>query len=75
MRAFRWAVPAVLLVLVLLATGSASAKVGRASGAQTFRVNVDQTSPKANVDFLAYFPHSITVHPGDSVVVRLGRER
>ena len=68
MRAFRWAVPAVLLALVLLATGSASAKVGRASGAQTFRVNVDQTSPKANVDFLAYFPHSITVHPGDSVV-------
>jgi plastocyanin len=68
MRAFRWAAPAVLLVPVLLATGSASAKVGRASGAQTFRVNVDQTSPKANVDFLAYFPHSITVHPGDSVV-------
>jgi plastocyanin len=29
---------------------------------------VDQTSAKANVSFLAYFPHTITVHPGDSVV-------
>jgi plastocyanin len=61
-------VPAVLLVVVLLAAGSAIAKSGRTTGAQTFRVNVDQTSPKANVDFLAYFPHTITVHPGDSVV-------
>ena len=75
MRAFRWAVPAVLLALVLLATGSASAKVGRASGAQTFTVNVDETSPKANVDFLAYFPHSITVHAGDTVVFHWAGDR
>jgi plastocyanin len=67
-RVLKWAVPAALTALVLLATGSASAKVVRAAGAQTFTVNVDQTSPKANVSFLAYFPRSITVHPGDSVV-------
>ena len=67
-RAWRWVAPAALLVPILLATGSASAKVARASGAQTFRVNVDQTSPKVNVSFLAYFPKSTTVHPGDTVV-------
>ena len=64
MRSLRWAVPAVLLALVLLATGSASAKVGRASGAQTFTVNVDGRARKANVAFLAYFPQAITVHAG-----------
>ena len=68
MKVVRWAAPAALLALVLLATGSASAKVGRGIAAQTFTMNVDQTSPKANVDFLAYFPRAVTVHPGDSVV-------
>jgi plastocyanin len=69
-RVSKWAAPAVLAALVLLATGSASAKVGRASGAQTFTINVDQTSPKVNVDFLAYFPRAITAHPGDTVVFK-----
>jgi plastocyanin len=68
-RAWKWAVPAVLVVLVLpAAAGSARARMARTTTAQTFRVNVDQTSPKVNVDFLAYFPRATTVHPGDSVV-------
>jgi plastocyanin len=61
-------VPAAVLALVLLAAGSAFAREGRTTGAQTFTVNVDQSSPKVNVSFLAYFPRAITVHPGDSVV-------
>src|SRR5262249_9660176 len=68
MKVVRWAAPAALLALVLLATGSASAKVGRATAAQTFTMNVDKPSPKANVAFLASFPRAVTVPPGDSVV-------
>jgi plastocyanin len=41
--------------------------MARVTGAQTFTVNVDGHNPKANESFLTYFPHSITVHPGDSV--------
>ena len=67
-RVWKWAVPAVFLALVLLATGSASAKVTRASGAQTFTINVDGHNPAANESFLTYFPHTITAHPGDTVV-------
>jgi plastocyanin len=67
-RVSRWAAPAALLALVLLATGSATAKVTRVTGAQTFTINVDGFNPKANEDFLAFFPRAITAHAGDTVV-------
>jgi len=38
------------------------------SGSHVFTVNVDGVNPKANESFLAYFPRSSTVHPGDTVV-------
>ena len=40
----------------------------RVAGAQTFTVNVDGHPAGANESFLTYFPHSITVHAGDTVV-------
>jgi plastocyanin len=39
-----------------------------ASAAQKFTVNVDGANPRVNETFLAYYPRSTTVHPGDTVV-------
>lgn len=44
---------------------------GRAHAAQTFTVDVDGHNPKANEAFDAYFPSTIRVHAGDSVVFHL----
>ena len=45
---------------------------GRSTGgAQTFTVNVDGKNPRANEAFLAYYPSTIKVHPGDSVVFHM----
>src|SRR5215469_15587833 len=42
---------------------------GRSTGgAQTFTVNVDGKNPRANEAFLSYYPSTVRVHPGDSVV-------
>jgi plastocyanin len=53
----------VALVLV------ASACSQGVSGAQTYRVGVDQASPKGeNLFFGAYYPNSVTAAPGDTVI-------
>jgi len=59
----------VIAALVVAAPGTAASRSAEhASAGQTFTINVDGHNPKANESFLAYFPHSITVHAGDSVV-------
>lgn len=41
---------------------------GTSRAAQTFTVNVDGHNPKANEAFIAYYPSTVRVHPGDTVV-------
>jgi plastocyanin len=41
---------------------------GASRAAQTFTVNVDGHNPKANEAFIAYYPSTVRVHPGDTVV-------
>ncbi len=52
---------------LVLAAGLGLAARG-APTAQTFRVDVDGHNAAANEAFLAYFPRTVTVHPGDTVV-------
>jgi plastocyanin len=63
------------VVLCLLAVGAGvvvvAARAGgstAASGPQVFHVNVDGKNKRANEAFIAYFPHVVRVHPGDTVV-------
>jgi plastocyanin len=63
-RGLGW-VLAPLAALALLATAGCG---GSKNAAQTFAVNVDGHNPKANEGFIAYFPHVVHVHPGDTVV-------
>lgn len=51
-----------------LVTGSALAGGSHAAGAQTFTVDVDGKNPKVNEAFLAYYPNTVRVHAGDTVV-------
>ena len=55
-------------VLIGLAVLATVAGCGGKKGAQTFTVDVDGHNSKANEAFLAYYPSSVTVHPGDTVV-------
>jgi plastocyanin len=64
-RGSGWVLLAPLAVLVLFASASYG---GSRNAAQTFSVNVDGHNPKANEVFLAYYPHVVSVHPGDTVV-------
>jgi plastocyanin len=66
----RFAATLVAVVSVsLLVTGLAGAgSAVTASGPQTFTVDVDGHNPKANENFLAYFPRVVRVHAGDTVV-------
>jgi plastocyanin len=41
---------------------------GSSRAAQTFTVNVDGHNPKANEAFIAFYPSTVRVHPGDTVV-------
>jgi plastocyanin len=41
---------------------------GSSRATQTFNVNVDGHNPKANEAFIAFYPSTIRVHPGDTVV-------
>ena len=41
---------------------------GASRAAQTFTVNVDGHNPKADEAFIAYYPSTVRVHPGDTVV-------
>ena len=41
---------------------------GSSRAAQTFTVNVDGHNPKVNEAFIAYYPSTVRVHPGDTVV-------
>jgi plastocyanin len=54
---------------VVLAAVVGTARSARSSsGAQVFTVNVDGHNPKANENFIAFFPSVVRVHPGDTVV-------
>ena len=55
-------------VLVALAMLATVAGCGGKKGAQTFTVDIDGHNGKANEAFIAYFPNTVTVHPGDTVV-------
>lgn len=55
-------------VLVGAAALALVAGCGGKKGAQTFTVDVDGHNGKANEAFIAYFPNTVTVHPGDTVV-------
>jgi plastocyanin len=62
LRAACVAVAVVVGIALLGGFGSAS------RAAQTFTVNVDGHNPKANEAFIAYYPSTVRVHPGDTVV-------
>ena len=67
-RTLKWAVPSVLVALILVSAGTAASRsAGHAVGAQTFTVNVDGTPRNANEGFDLYFPRAITIHAGDTV--------
>jgi len=51
-----------------LVTGSALAGGSHTAGAQTFTVDVDGKNPKVNEAFIAYYPNTVRVHAGDTVV-------
>jgi plastocyanin len=55
-------------VLVGAAALALVAGCGGKKGAQTFTVDVDGHNGKANEAFIAYFPNTVTIHPGDTVV-------
>jgi plastocyanin len=57
-------------VVVLVGAGvTVLAGFGNASrGAQTFTVDVDGHNPKVNEAFLAYYPSTVHVHAGDTIV-------
>jgi plastocyanin len=40
-------------------------------GAQTFTVNVDGHNPKVNEAFIAYYPNTVHVHAGDTIVFHM----
>ncbi len=63
-----WATTCALACGVLVLSGVGSAARTGAAASQTFTINVDGHPPNANESFLAYFPHSTTVHAGDTVV-------
>ena len=55
-------------LLVCAAALALVAGCGGKKGAQTFTVDVDGHNSQANEAFIAYFPNTVTVHPGDTVV-------
>jgi plastocyanin len=58
----------VLYVIVAAAALALVAGCGGKKGAQTFTVDVDGHNGSANEAFIGYFPNTVTVHPGDTVV-------
>ena len=67
----KWAAASVVACGVLAGGAVALAKTAAsasAAGSQLFTVNVDGHNPKANEVFLAYYPHVVQVHAGDTVV-------
>jgi plastocyanin len=56
------------LMVVGAGTGLAAASAGAATTGETYTVNVDGTNPNAVESFLAYYPGTVKVHPGDTVV-------
>jgi plastocyanin len=55
------------VVVAVLALGAVACGSSNSSSAQTRTVQVDGSTDKYNGDFLAYFPNSVTVRPGDTV--------
>jgi plastocyanin len=55
-------------VVIGVAALAMVAGCGGKKGVQTFTVDVDGHNSKANEVFTAYFPNTVTVHPGDTVV-------
>ncbi|MCW2978258.1 MAG: hypothetical protein JWM06_3539 [Actinomycetia bacterium] len=68
-RVSRLAPVAVLVCAGLLAAGGASGANSRTRAvAQTFTVNIDAANKSANESFLSYFPSTVRVHAGDTVI-------
>ncbi len=65
-----WLLVPSVAALALLATSAtlAGRTTTKQEGPQTYTINVDGRNPKVNESFLAFFPHAITVHAGDTVV-------
>jgi len=61
----RWALLGLVVAAGVVATAGCG---GSKHAAETFNVLVDGHNPSANESFLAYFPHVVRVHAGDSVV-------
>ena len=60
-----------VLVLVGVACGGSGDGNGVAPTAQAFTVEVDGKADGFSAGFPAFFPDQVTVHPGDSVTVKL----
>jgi len=56
------------LMVVGAGTGLVAASAGAATAGTTYTVNVDGANPNAVESFLDYYPGTIKVHPGDTVV-------
>jgi plastocyanin len=72
-RVLGWSFLVLVAVGVVAATGAFGAVRGASArtagaGSETFTVNVDGKNPAMNESFDAFYPHVVTVHPGDTVV-------
>jgi plastocyanin len=65
-----WPVHLMVVVLVGVACGG-SGERGGAAAAQAFTVEVDGKADGFSAGFPAFFPDQVTVHPGDTVTVKL----
>ena len=63
----RWLWKVGVVAAAAIAVVSFAGFGGRAHAAQVFTVNVDGRNPKANEAFIAYYPSTVRVHPGDTV--------
>jgi len=63
----RWVQVSALGMLVVAGVLVLPAYGGKSGGAQSFTIDVDGHNPKANEAFLAYYPNTVRVHPGDTV--------
>ena len=67
----RWPVSLVVLVLVGVACTGSGDRGDDTAASQSFTVEVDGKADGFSAGFPAFFPDQVTVHPGDTVTVRL----
>src|SRR5438105_7405710 len=63
--------PVYLVVLVLVGGACTGCGDGGAPPSQAFTVEVDGKADGFSAGFTAFFPDQVTVHPGDTVTVKL----